>query len=53
MVPLLANACSTWGADGGEGDGEVAKGRCERNACVSDREGDELHPSSKFFEGRN
>ena len=31
-------------ADGGEGGGEVVKGRSERSACVSDREGDEHHP---------
>jgi len=39
-------------ADGGEGRGEVIEGRCERSACVSDREGDKLHPSPLFIEGR-
>ena len=41
------------GADGGEGGGEVVKGRCERGACVPDRKGDELHPYPMFLEGRD
>ena len=41
------------GADGGESSGEVIKGRCECSACVSDREGTELQPSSIFLEGRD
>ncbi len=40
-------------ADGGEGGGEIVKGRCERSACVSDRECDELHPCPIFLESRD
>ncbi len=38
------------GANGGEGGGEMARGRCERSACVSDTEGDEIHPSPMSLE---
>ncbi len=41
-------------ADRGEGGGEVVECRCERDTCVSDWEGDELHDSSPMFlEGRD
>jgi hypothetical protein len=39
--------------DGGEGGGEVVEDRCERSAFLTDREGDKLHPSTVFSEGRD
>ena len=37
-------------ADGGEGDGGVVEGLVERDARVSDEEGDKLHPSPIFLD---
>ena len=37
---------------GGECGGEVVESRLERRACMSNREGDELHCSPMFLEGR-
>ena len=40
-------------AGGGEGGGEVIEGLVKRGARVADGEGDELHPSPVFLEGRD
>ena len=41
-----------WAAGGEDGD-QDCEGRCERSACIFDREGDKLHPSPMFLEGRD
>ncbi len=40
-------------ASGGECGGEVGEGRLECRACMSDGEGDEIHCSPMFLEGRD
>jgi len=40
-------------SNGGEGGSEVVEGLCQRGTRVANREGDELHPSPEFFEGRD
>ena len=41
------------GTNSGEGGDEVLEGRRDCGAGVADGEGDELHPSPVFPEGRN
>ncbi len=49
-----AGSCSSrsW-SNGGEGGGEVGESRCKRRAGVSNWEGDEIHCSPMFLEGRD
>ena len=52
-VALVGSCLLHVWADGGEGGGEVVEGRRERSACVFGKEGDKLHPSPVFLEGRD
>jgi hypothetical protein len=54
VVVALVGSCGlhSW-SKGREGGGEVFECRCKRRAGVSNWEGDELHLSLLFLEGRD